>query len=36
LSREFLRRRIAEIAVWPFFIAIPSPSFNLILGIIRA
>jgi len=36
LSCIFLRSRIAKSAVGPFFVVIPSPSFNLGPGIIQA
>jgi hypothetical protein len=36
LSRIFLRRRVAEGAVRPFFVIAPLPSFDLIAGIIKA
>jgi len=36
LSCVFLRRRIAESAVWPLFVVIPPPGLNLVPGIIQA
>jgi len=36
LSRVFLRRCVAESAMWPSFAVIPPPDFDLVLGIIPA